>query len=119
LRNTVGYRYLRDYNLGPRQPKPVLRHVELGRRHRLSQAYVAEVQKGRTVAGPYGPVVHLDLRPLGEKLIDSKLPFVRELCLRYENIDPVKELIPVRPVVHYMMGGVSPDINGATPLKGL
>src|SRR5439155_12510809 len=71
------------------------------------------------VDGPYGPVVHLDLRHLGEKLIDSKLPFVRELCLRYENIDPVKELIPVRPVVHYMMGGVSTDINGATPLKGL
>src|SRR5207244_576932 len=64
-------------------------------------------------------VVHPDLRHLGEKLIDTKLPFVRELCLRYENIDPVKELIPVRPVVHYMMGGVSTDINGATPLKGL
>src|SRR5207248_1908087 len=119
LINKDGYRYLQDYNLGTPQPKPVLRNMELGPRDRLSQAYVAEVQKGRTVDGPYGPVVHLDLRHLGEKLIDSKLPFVRELCLRYENIDPVKELIPVRPVVHYMMGGVSTDINGATPLKGL
>jgi len=44
---------------------------------------------------------------------------VRELCLKYQNIDPVKELIPVRPVVHYMMGGVSTDIDGATPLAGL
>src|SRR5262249_45049174 len=44
---------------------------------------------------------------------------VRELCLKYQNIDPVKELIPVRPVVHYMMGGVSTDIHGATPLAGL
>src|SRR2546422_979248 len=49
----------------------------------------------------------------------TKLPFVRELCLKYQNIDPVKELIPVRPVVHYMMGGVHTDINGATPLRGL
>jgi fumarate reductase flavoprotein subunit len=64
-------------------------------------------------------VVHLDLRHLGEKLIDTKLPFVRELCLKYENIDPVRELIPVRPVVHYMMGGVHTDIHGATPLAGL
>src|SRR5947207_2284875 len=119
LINKDGYRYLQDYNLGTPQPKPVLRNMELGPRDRLSQAYVAEVQKGRTVDGPYGPVVHLDLRHLGEKLIDTKLPFVRELCLRYENIDPVKELIPVRPVVHYMMGGVSTDINGATPLPGL
>src|SRR5713101_434019 len=39
--------------------------------------------------------------------------------MKYENIDPVKELIPVRPVVHYMMGGVSTDIHGATPLGGL
>ncbi len=44
---------------------------------------------------------------------------MRELCLKYQNIDPVKELIPVRPVVHYMMGGVHTDINGATPLAGL
>jgi fumarate reductase flavoprotein subunit len=56
---------------------------------------------------------------LGDKLIDKNLPFVRELCLKYQNIDPVKELIPVRPVVHYMMGGISTDIHGATPLPGL
>jgi fumarate reductase flavoprotein subunit len=68
---------------------------------------------------PYGPVVHLDLRHLGPGVIDAKLPFVRELCLKYQNIDPVRELIPVRPVVHYMMGGVSTDINGATALDGL
>src|SRR5829696_437564 len=56
---------------------------------------------------------------LGAKLIDTKLPMVRELCLKYERIDPVKDLIPVRPVVHYMMGGVHTDINGATPIEGL
>ena len=119
LLNKDGYRYLQDYDLGKPQPKPVLRSMELGPRDRLSQAFVKEQEKGRTIQGPYGDVVHLDIRHLGEKLINSKLPFVRELCLKYQNIDPVKELIPVRPVVHYMMGGVHTDINGATPLKGL
>jgi len=119
LINKDGYRYLQDYNLGRPAPGPVLRSMELGPRDRLSQAFVQEVEKGRTVDTPYGPVVHLDLRHLGAKLIDTKLPFVRELCRNYENIDPVRELIPVRPVVHYMMGGVDTDIHGATPLAGL
>jgi len=119
LINKDGYRYLQDYNLGEPQPGPVLRSMELGPRDRLSQAFVKEVEKGRTVDTPYGPVVHLDLRHLGAKVIDSKLPFVRELCVKYENIDPVHKLIPVRPVVHYMMGGVHTDINGATGLAGL
>jgi fumarate reductase flavoprotein subunit len=117
--NKDGYRYLQDYNLGTPEPKPVLRSMELGPRDRLSQAFVKEEQKGRTLQTPYGSVVHLDLRHLGEKIINTKLPFVRELCLKYQNLDPLNELIPVRPVVHYMMGGVSTDINGATPLAGL
>jgi succinate dehydrogenase flavoprotein subunit len=119
LLNKDGYRYLQDYDLGKPEPKPVLRSMELGPRDRLSQAFVKEMQKGRTIDTPYGPVVHLDLRHLGEKVINSKLPFVRELCLKYENIDPIREMIPVRPVVHYMMGGVHTDITGATPLPGL
>src|SRR5580700_2141160 len=119
LLNKEGYRYLQDYNLGTPEPKPVLRSMELGPRDRLSQAFVHEQEKGRTVEGPYGPVVNLDLRHLGEKTINAKLPFVRELCLKYENIDPITQLIPVRPVVHYMMGGVHTDMNGATPLPGL
>ncbi len=117
--NKDGYRYLQDYNLGTPEPKPVLRCMELGPRDRLSQAFVHEERKGRTTQTPHGPVVHLDLRHLGEKLINAKLPFVRELCQKYQNIDPVRELIPVRPVIHYMMGGVSTDIDGATPLAGL
>jgi fumarate reductase flavoprotein subunit len=117
--NKDGYRYLQDYNLGTPQPHPVLSSMELGPRDRLSQAFVKELEKGRTIDTPYGPVVHLDLRHLGEKVINTKLPFVRELCLKYQGIDPIKELIPVRPVIHYMMGGVHTDINGATPLQGL
>ncbi|MGH2399551.1 MAG: FAD-binding protein, partial [bacterium] len=119
LINKDGYRYLQDYNLGRPQPQPVFRSMELGPRDRLSQAFMKELEKGRTIGTPYGAVVHLDLRHLGEKKINAKIPFVRELCLKYQNLDPVKELIPVRPVVHYMMGGVHTDINGATPLPGL
>jgi len=117
--NKDGYRYLQDYKLGKPEPRPVLRSMELGPRDRLSQAFVKEQEKGRTLEGPYGPYVNLDLRHLGEKVINTKLPFVRELSLKYQHIDPVKEMIPVRPVVHYMMGGVHTDLNGATPLPGL
>src|SRR5499433_3969751 len=119
LINKDGYRYLQDYNLGTPQEKPVLRSMELGPRDRLSQAFVKEDQKGRTIQTEYGSVVHLDLRHLGAKLINAKLPFVRELCMKYQNIDPVTELIPVRPVVHYMMGGIHTDLDGATALAGL
>jgi fumarate reductase flavoprotein subunit len=119
LINKDGYRYLQDYNLGTPQPHPVLRTMELGPRDRLSQAFMKEMERGRTTETPYGHVVHLDLRHLGEKKIDAKIPFVRELCTKYQHLDPVKDLIPVRPVVHYMMGGIHTDINGATPLPGL
>jgi fumarate reductase flavoprotein subunit len=119
LLNKNGYRYLQDYDLGKPERKPVLRSMELGPRDRLSQAFVKEMEKGRTIRTAHGHVVHLDIRHLGEKLINAKLPFVRELCLKYEHLDPVRQLIPVRPVVHYMMGGVHTDVNGATPLAGL
>ena len=119
LLNKDGYRYLQDYDLGTPQPKPVLRSMELGPRDRLSQAFVKEQEKGRTLEGPYGHYVHLDIRHLGASVIDKKLPFVRELCRKYVNLDPVQEMIPVRPVVHYMMGGIHTDLDGATPLAGL
>jgi len=119
LLNKDGYRYLQDYDLGKPEPTPVLKSMELGPRDRLSQAFVKEVEKGRAIEGPHGPVVHLDLRHLGERVIETKLPFVRELCLAYEGIDPARQLVPVRPVVHYMMGGVHTDVDGATPLPGL
>ncbi|MCW6005583.1 fumarate reductase (quinol) flavoprotein subunit [Micromonospora sp. CPCC 205371] len=119
LLNKDGYRYLQDYDLGTPTPEPVLRSMELGPRDRLSQAFVHEAAKGRTIDTPYGPVVHLDLRHLGAAKIEAKLPMVRELCLDYERIDPVRDLVPVRPVVHYMMGGVHTDVRAATPLGGL
>jgi fumarate reductase flavoprotein subunit len=119
LKNKDGYRYLQDYGLGPPTEKPVHRKMELGPRDILSRCHMQEYAKGRTFEGPYGHYVHLDLRHLGEETINRKLPFVRELASKYVGIDPVYEPIPVRPVVHYMMGGVHTDANGKTPLDGL
>ena len=119
LLNKDGYRYRQDYDLGVPEPTPVKRSMELGPRDRLSQAFVGERQAGRTISSQYGDVVHLDVRHLGEAKIDKKIPFVRELCIKYQKIDPVKEMIPVRPVVHYMMGGIQTDLEGATSLPGL
>jgi fumarate reductase flavoprotein subunit len=126
--NKDGYRYLQDYDLGkpldvhdPNHPQK--KTMELGPRDRLSQAFMKELDKGRTIRIKFGAddvdVVHLDVRHLGEKKIDKKIPFVRELCKNYVGVDPVYEPIPVRPVVHYMMGGISTDINAATNVPGL
>jgi fumarate reductase flavoprotein subunit len=118
LKNKDGYRYLQDYGLGPPTDTPTHRKMELGPRDILSRCHMQELAKGRTFEGPYGHYVHLDLRHLGEEVINKKLPFVRELASKYVGIDPVYEPIPVRPVVHYMMGGVSTDINAKTTLAG-
>lgn len=124
LVNRHGYRYLQDYGLGtpfditdPRHPQK--RTMELGPRDKLSQAFIKEQEKGNTIPGPYGDVVHLDVRHLGEKKIEKKIPFVRELATNYAGIDPVFDPLPVRPVLHYMMGGVHTNIETATPLPGL
>ncbi len=119
LKNKDGYRYLQDYGLGPPTDKPTHRKMELGPRDILSRCHMQEFAKGRTFDGPYGHYVHLDLRHLGEEMINKKLPFVRELASKYVGIDPVYEPIPVRPVTHYMMGGISTDINAKTNLVGL
>jgi fumarate reductase flavoprotein subunit len=119
LVNKDGYRYLQDHGLGPPDPWPRKKAMELGPRDRLSQAFWHEEQAGRTVTTPYGQAVHLDLRHLGEKKINERLPMVRELAQSYIGVDPVAAPIPVRPVVHYMMGGIHTDIDAAAPLGGL
>jgi fumarate reductase flavoprotein subunit len=124
LVNKDGLRYLQDYDLGqpldlndPRHPQ--MRTMELGPRDRLSQAFVHERRAGRTLEGPSGDYVLLDIRHLGQRTIDRKIPMVRELAVRYVGLDPVHDPIPVRPVVHYMMGGVDTDLVGRTRLPGL
>jgi len=119
LVNKDGYRYLQDYNLGPPDPWPRKKAMELGPRDRLSQAFWHEEKKGRTINTRWGEVIHLDMRHLGEKLINERLPLVRDLARSYVGADPVHELVPVRPVVHYMMGGIDTDIDAATQMPGL
>lgn len=84
---------------------------ELAPRDVLSRAIDAEIKKGESV--------FLDIRHLGEKLIDEGLPQERKLAKLYENVDPVHELMPIKPVAHYTMGGVRVDNKSATSLKGL
>jgi fumarate reductase flavoprotein subunit len=110
LTNKEGQRFLEEY---------IPSKMELGPRDILSRAIIQEIEKGRAFEGPYGEYVHLDIRHLGEKAIDQRLPFVRELTRKFVGIDPVHEPIPVRPVVHYMMGGVDTDLVGRTRLPGL
>ena len=121
LVNKDGYRYLQDYGLGPETPlgEPQNKTMELGPRDRLSQAFWHEQQKGRTIDTPLGSVVHLDLRHLGEKRILERLPLICELARSYAGVDPVNAPIPVRPVMHYTMGGIETDIHTATSKPGL
>ena len=121
LLNKNGRRFLQDYGMGPETPlgKPKLKTMELGPRDRVSQAFWQEERKGNMLDTPWGMCMLLDMRHLGEKVINERLPFVRELSTSYLNVDPVKDPVPVRPVVHYMMGGIHTDINAATPLPGL
>ena len=113
LKNSKGERFLVEYDYG------VGKKAELGPRDMISRAIVQEVRAGRGIQGPYGEYVHLDLTHLGEEKLTSRLPFVLELARTYIGVDPVKEPIPVRPVVHYMMGGIDTDITAATSMPGL
>ena len=121
LVNKDGYRYLQDYGMGPETPigEPVLKTMELGPRDRLSQAFWHEWRAGNTVETNWGDCVLLDMRHLGEQRINERLPLVRELASSYVGYDPVTDPVPVRPVVHYMMGGIDTNIDGETAMPGL
>ncbi|MQM34330.1 MAG: fumarate reductase (quinol) flavoprotein subunit [Candidatus Accumulibacter phosphatis] len=119
LVNKDGYRYLQDYGLGPAEPSPRNKAMELGPRDRLSQAFWYEQQKGRTIEGQHGSVVHLDLRHLGEAKLRERLPQIYELAEQFLGVDPARTPIPVRPAVHYTMGGIMVDGLCASPLPGL
>ena len=113
LKNSEGERFLVTYDYG------VGKKAELGPRDMISRAIVQEIEAGRGLHGPYGEHAILDLTHLGKEKLESRLPFVLELSRTYVGVDPVTQPIPVRPVVHYMMGGVDTDIEGGTSLPGL
>jgi fumarate reductase flavoprotein subunit len=121
LRNKDGHRYLQDYGMGPETPlgEPVLKTMELGPRDRLSQAFWQEMQRGNTIPTRWGESVNLDMTHLGEKHINERLPLVRDLSITYAGVDPVTDPVPIRPVVHYMMGGIHTNIDAETPMPGL
>ncbi|MCX6052768.1 MAG: FAD-binding protein [Campylobacterales bacterium] len=84
---------------------------ELAPRDEVARAIHNEIEKGEDI--------FLDIRHLGEKFIDEELPQERKLTKLYENVDPVYDLIPIKPVAHYTMGGIEVDANSQTKLRGL
>ncbi len=110
LINKDGERFMKTYLPGK---------MELGPRDILSRSEIQEIRAGRGFEGPHGAYVGLDLRHLGEKAIDERLPMVRELAEKYLGLDPIHEPIPVRPGQHYIMGGVSTNMHGETNVPGL
>jgi len=89
--------------------------MELAPRDIVSRSIMTEIEQGRGIDNAY---VYLDMRHLGEKKIDEKLPGTRELCLEFIGLDPVKDLIPIQPGQHYTMGGIDTDCWGETKMKG-
>jgi fumarate reductase flavoprotein subunit len=119
LVNRHGYRYLQDYGLGPPDPWPRPKAMELGPRDRLSQAFWHEEQKGNTIDTPQGHAVHLDLRHLGARRIHERLPLITEVAKTFAGVDAVTQPIPVRPAVHYTMGGIACNMRTETSIGGL
>ncbi|MDP2167421.1 MAG: L-aspartate oxidase [Thermodesulfovibrionales bacterium] len=62
--------------------------------------------------------VYLDLTHLDAGFVKKRFPRIYSTCLKYE-VDITKDLIPVSPAAHYMMGGVKTDTGGGTSIKGL
>ncbi|NOZ61820.1 MAG: succinate dehydrogenase/fumarate reductase flavoprotein subunit [Calditrichaeota bacterium] len=104
LRNNKNERFMERYAPGK---------MELAPRDIVSRSIITEINEGRGFPGPRGlDFVHLDLTHLGADKINERLGFIRELTMKFVGVDPVHEAIPIRPVWHYLMGGIDTDING-------
>ncbi len=84
---------------------------ELAPRDQISRAIYEQIQEGNEV--------FLDIRHLGEEFIDENIPQERKLAITYEGVDPVSQKIPISPVAHYSMGGISVDENMMSTISGL
>ena len=94
--------------------------AELASRDVVSRWMTYHIRQGHGVKSPYGDHLWLDIRHLGEKHIKTKLREVEEICNNFLGVDPITQLIPVRPAQHYSMGGVRTNKDGAAyGLKGL
>ncbi|NPA32306.1 MAG: FAD-dependent oxidoreductase, partial [Aquificae bacterium] len=95
--------------------------MELAPRDIVSRAIETEIREGRGVGTGARGYIYLDLRHLGEERINERLPQVRQLAIDFEGVDPVKELVPIRPSAHYCMGGIHVEdyLSSRTPMEGL
>jgi len=112
LLNALGERFMKRY--APEK-------MELAPRDMVSRAIEYEIREGRGVGSGTSAYVYLDLRHLGEAKIKERLPQVRQLAIDFEGVDPVKDLVPIRPTAHYCMGGIhiTNYRTSATELEGL
>ncbi|MDP6439502.1 MAG: FAD-dependent oxidoreductase [Candidatus Brocadiia bacterium] len=107
LVNALGERFMERY-----EPE----FMELAPRDRVARAIQTEIDEGRGFPGDY---VHLEMRHLGKETIDARLPQVREIAICFGGVDPVEEPLPIRPTVHYMMGGINTDLECWTDADGV
>ena len=108
LKNNTGERFMGKY-------APKL--MELAPRDMVSRAETTEILEGRGFhSEEWGDYLHLDLTHLGAERINTRLPLIREVCIKFLGLDPITTPIPIRPVAHYSMGGIETDINGKTRL---
>lgn len=114
LRNRHGAPFMEDY-------APTLK--DLAPRDVVSRAMVTEVQEGRGLDGR--DYLHLDLTHLGAERLAAKLSDISSFVRIYLGLDPARDMIPVQPTCHYMMGGIPTDLEGRVlldseqPLQGL
>ena len=111
LLNKDGERFMKRYAAGK---------MELAPRDIVSLAMMTEINDGRGFKHETGvDCLKLDLRHIGDEVIKEKLSAIREISLKFSGIDPANEPIDVRPVCHYMMGGIHTNVDGATELQGV
>ena len=111
LRNNKGERFMEKY-------APKL--LELAPRDMVSRAEQTEILEGRGFrSDAWGDYLHLDLTHLGAERINTRLPLIREVTIKFLGIDPITTPIPIRPVAHYSMGGIETDINGLTRIPNV
>jgi succinate dehydrogenase / fumarate reductase flavoprotein subunit len=84
--------------------------MELAPRDMVSRAIYLEVKAGKG-AGPKGDYVLLDVRHLGRKVIEEKLPDITDFARVYLGVEPLTEPVPTQPTAHYAMGGVPTDLQ--------
>ena len=111
LINKDGERFMKRYASGL---------MELAPRDIVSRSMMTEILDGRGFKHETGvDCLKLDLRHLGDNVIKEKLAAIREISMKFSGVDPSNELMDVRPVCHYMMGGIHTDIDGATEIQGI